>query len=162
MPWFVAGDGAELPADQREDDGKSLTFDTLPIETPLQILGAPELSLRIASDCNCGLIAARLCDVAPDGVSTLICFGILNLAQREGRETPLAVETGRYYDVSLCLNDVGHELATGHRLRVALSSSYWPMAWPVAGPATLTVETGSSALSLPVRHVESDDYSVKQ
>ena len=157
MPSFVAGVGAELPPDQREDDGKSLLFDTAPLDAPLQILGSPKLSLRIASDCSAGLIAARLCDVAPDGASTLICFGILNLAQREGREAPLAVEPGVYYDVTVRLNDVGYVIAPGHRLRVALSTSYWPMAWPVPEPATLTVMTGPSALSLPVRQPKAED-----
>ena len=157
MPWFVAGDGAELPADQREDDGKSQIFDSEPLGAPLQILGTPRLALRIASDRRCGLVAARLCDVAPDGASTLISFGILNLAQREGRETPLPVEPGRYYDVSLRLNDVAYELAARHRLRLALSSAYWPMAWPVPEPAMLTVQTGPSGLRLPVRHAGDED-----
>ncbi len=157
MPWFAAGDGAELPPDQREDDGKSLLFDSSPLESPLQILGTPELALRIASDCSAGLVAARLCDVAPDGASTLICFGILNLAQGAGREVPLPVEPGHFYDVTLRLNDVGYELAPGHRLRLALSSSYWPMAWPVPEPATLTLQTGASVLSLPIREPKEED-----
>ena len=157
MPWFVAGEGAELPADQREDDGKSVCFDTAALETPLQILGTPRVSLSVASDCAVGLVAARLCDVAPSGASTLICFGILNLAQREGRERPLPVEPNEVYEVTVRLNDIGYELAQGHRLRLALSSSYWPMAWPVPAPATLTVQTGSSVLSLPVRRPGSED-----
>ncbi|MCY4608513.1 MAG: CocE/NonD family hydrolase [bacterium] len=157
MPWFVGGDSAELPADQREDDGKSLLFDTEPLAAPLQILGTPRLALRVASDCSCGLVAARLCDVAPDGASTLITFGILNLAQRAGREGPLAVEPGRDYDVSVRLNDTGYELAPGHRLRLALSTNYWPMAWPVPHAATLTVTGDASALALPVRQASSED-----
>ena len=157
MPWFVAGDGAELPADQREDDGKSRIFDSGPLREPLQILGTPRLRLRVASDRRCGLVAARLCDVAPDGASTLLSFGILNLAQREGRETPLPVEPGRYYDVSIRLNDVACELAAGRRLRLALSSAYWPMAWPVPEPALISVRTGASALSLPVRDAGDED-----
>lgn len=157
MPWFVAGDGAELPADQREDDGKSRVFDSGPLPAPLQILGTPRLRLRVASDCRCGLVAARLCDVAPDGASTLVSFGILNLAQREGRETPLPVEPGRFYDVTVRLNDVAWELAAGRRLRLALSSAYWPMAWPVPEPALMSVRTGASALALPVRKGVDED-----
>ena len=159
MPWFVAGEGAELPPDQREDDGKSLVFDSPPLDAPLQILGTPRLSLRIASDRPAGLVAARLCDVAPDGASTLVSFGILNLAQRGGRERPLPVEPDTYYEVGVRLNDVGYALDAGHRLRVALSSSYWPMAWPVPEPATLTLVTAASSLMLPVREPAPEDGS---
>jgi hypothetical protein len=39
----------------------------------------------------------------------------------------------------------------GHRVRVALSTAYWPIVWPAPEPATLTVFTGASSLELPVR-----------
>jgi hypothetical protein len=44
-------------------------------------------------------------------------------------------------------------LPPGHRLRVALSTSYWPLVWPPPEPVRLSVFTGSSRLVLPVRPV---------
>ena len=37
----------------------------------------------------------------------------------------------------------------GHRIRIALSNSYWPMLWPSPRTAALTLTLAGSALSLP-------------
>jgi uncharacterized protein len=42
-------------------------------------------------------------------------------------------------------------LSPGHRLRLALSTSYWPLAWPPPEPVRLTVFPAASALVLPLR-----------
>ncbi len=151
MPWFASGPGAELPPDQREDDAKSACFDGPPLDAPLDILGTCFAELEIATDRPAALVAVRLCDLAPDGASSLVTLGLLNFAQREGRERPLAVEPGRVYRLRVRLNDVGYHFSAGHRLRLAVSSSYWPMAWPVPEPSTLTLHLGDSLLSLPLR-----------
>jgi putative CocE/NonD family hydrolase len=151
MPWFASGPGAEMPPDQREDDGKSACFDGPPLEEPLEILGTPYAVLELAADRPAALVAVRLCDVASDGASSLVTFGLLNLAQREGRESPLPVEPNDVYRLSVRLNDTGYRFREGHRLRLAVSSSYWPMAWPTPYPTTLTLYLGKSFVSLPTR-----------
>ena len=40
-------------------------------------------------------------------------------------------------------------MPAGHRLRVSVSSAYWPWAWPSPEPVTLTIQDGR--LRLPVR-----------
>ncbi|HET6277230.1 MAG TPA: peptidase S15, partial [Candidatus Polarisedimenticolia bacterium] len=40
---------------------------------------------------------------------------------------------------------------------LALSTCYWPIAWPAPEPVTLTLHTGGSRLSLPVRPVDPAD-----
>ena len=49
------------------------------------------------------------------------------------------------------LNAMAQALPPGHRLRLAFSTSYWPLAWPAPEPVMLTVFPGSSTLQLPVR-----------
>jgi hypothetical protein len=49
------------------------------------------------------------------------------------------------------LNAMAQALSRGHRLRLALSTSYWPLAWPPPEPVRLTVFPGSSELVLPLR-----------
>lgn len=142
---------AELPQDQRGDDGRSVCFDSEPLSQPLDLLGTTKVHLRLSSDCSCGLIAARICDVAPDGASTLISYGILNLKQRNGREVLAEVTPGESMDVTVRLNDTGWSMKPGHRLRLALSTQLWPMAWPVAERAVLDVELAGCSLELPVR-----------
>ncbi len=151
MPWFVAPDAAELPLDQRADDAGSLCFDTPPLDQAMDILGTPRVRLRLACDRPTGLVAARLCDVAPDGSSTLVTYGVLNLALRDGRERLAPIEPGRPFVVTVRLNDTGYAVPAGHRLRLAISNAFWPMAWPTPDAASLTIHPGTSVLDLPVR-----------
>ena len=97
------------------------------------------------------MIAARLEDVAPDGSSTLVTYGLLNLTHRDGHEHPQPLVPGRKYRVEIALNDIAQAFPAGHRIRLALATSHWPIAWPSPEMATLLVSTGNSTLSLPVR-----------
>jgi hypothetical protein len=49
------------------------------------------------------------------------------------------------------MDHVSYRFPKGHRIRVALSTAYWPMIWPSPEPVTLTFVTGKSELTLPVR-----------
>ena len=102
----------ELPRDQTSDDEFSLCFDSEILSDYLDLLGTALIHLRLSSNYNCGLIAARLCDLAPDGSSTLITFGVLNLKQRKGREILAEVIPDKEMDLTLRLNDTGCLLYT--------------------------------------------------
>src|SRR5262249_18916791 len=82
--WCPYRNPGELPIDHRAGCGRSLVFATAPLEAPLEIRGTPEVTLKLAIDQPAGVVTARLCEVAPDGASTLISYGILNLARRRG------------------------------------------------------------------------------
>ncbi len=155
--WCAFGADGEMPRDQRPDDGGSLQFDSDPLTTRLEILGAPVLELDIKCDRPVAMLAARLCDVAPNGTSLRVSYGLLNLCHRESHEQPSALEPGEWVRVRLQLNDLAHAFPTGHRLRIALSTSYWPIAWPSPAPVLLTVRTGASTLDLPVRPPRPED-----
>src|SRR5207249_11020840 len=155
--WCSDGGEGDAPGDQREDDAGSLTFDSEPLAERLEILGAPVVSLELAVDRPMALVAARLSEVFPDGSSARVTYGCLNLAHRSGHEHPASLEPGRRYAVRLRLRDVAHSFAPGDRLRLALSTSYWPIVWPSPEAVTLGVFTGSSQLELPVRPPSADD-----
>jgi hypothetical protein len=87
--------------------------------------------------------------VHPSGESLRVSYGVLNLTHRDGHETPAPLVPGRRYQVRVQLNDAGAVLPAGHKVRLALSTSYWPMVWPAPEKATLTVLGGT--LDLPVR-----------
>ncbi len=147
--YFPYGFGpGELPDDQREDDALSACFEMAPLDTPLTVFGAPRLRLSLASDQMFGQIAVRLCDVAPDGASTLITYGLLNLRYRDGFDVDRPLEPGRMYDVAIDLDQAAYVVPADHRLRLAVSPSYWPFIWPERGAVTLTLSNG--ALDLPV------------
>jgi putative CocE/NonD family hydrolase len=144
--------GPELPLDQRGDDAGSLCFDSEPFAEPLELLGAPAVELELSSDRPWALVAVRLNDLFPDGTSARISYGVLNLCHRDGHEDPRPLVPGQGYRVRVELDHAGYILAAGHRLRLAVSTTYWPLLWPSPEPVTLTVMTGRSRLELPVRH----------
>jgi len=59
------------------------------------------------------------------------------------------------------LDDIAHAFAAGHRIAVAVSTTYWPIAWPSPELATLTLETGTSVLTLPVRPPRAEDSGLR-
>lgn len=158
--WCAFGVEGELPGDQRPDDGRSLVFDSEPLDEPFEIFGAPVVTLEVSVDRPVAMLAVRLNDVAPDGKSLRVTYGLLNLTHRDGHESPAPLEPGRRYRVEVRLNDIAHAFPAGHSLRVALSTGYWPIAWPGPEPVTLTVHGGAGALELPVRPPDEADAAL--
>lgn len=147
--YFPFGNATDLPPDQRAEDGRSVCVDFPPASDPVSILGNPRLRLRIRADQAEANVIARLCDVAPDGSSTLVTRGVLNLNKREGREKAVRLPVGEYVDVQFDMVGIGYVVAPGHSIRLALSSTYWPWIWPPAIEPALEVVLGSSSLELP-------------
>jgi putative CocE/NonD family hydrolase len=158
--WMGTGVPGEAPADQRFDDGLSLVFDSLPLTERLEILGAPVIEIDIAADTPVAQLCARLCDVMPDGASRRVSYGVVNLTHRDSHAAPAPLEPGTFYRVRLQLNDCGQAFPPGHRLRLALSSAYWPLIWPAPAAATLRLRLGASVLRLPHRPARSEDASI--
>ena len=154
------GDDAEWPGDQREDDGGSLVFYSEPLAEAVEILGAPQLHLRFASDKPQALVAVRLNDVAPDGRSTRVTVGLLNLTHRDSHEDATPLVPGQTYSATVDLDDIAHAFPKGHRVAVSVSTTYWPIAWPSPDLATLTVQLGDSWLELPVRPARAEDAAL--
>ncbi|HEX2045179.1 MAG TPA: CocE/NonD family hydrolase [Gaiellaceae bacterium] len=155
--WTAEGQSADLPPDQRPDDAVSLVFDLDPLAEPLEILGFPVASLALSVDRPAALVAVRLCDVFPDGTSALVTRGLLNLSHRDGHAEPSPLEPGRRYQVVVPLDFAAHSFPRGHRIRLAVSPTYWPWAWPSPEPVTLTVHPEASRLELPERPPRADD-----
>jgi uncharacterized protein len=148
--WCPYGNRGELPIDQRADDGRSLSFDSAPLEAVLEILGTPQLTLRLSVDRPVAILTARLCEVAPDGASTLITYGVFNLTRRQGFDRSEPMKPGEPVNVSFPLNDLGQRLARGARLRLALSTNYWPILWPAPEAATITLYPADCRIDLPI------------
>jgi predicted acyl esterase len=150
-PYGTGGGGSDFAVDQGGDDALSLCFDGVPLATRLEILGAPVVELELSVDRRIAAVAVRLNDVHPDGRSTRVTYGVLNLAHREGSERPLTVVPGERYRVRLQLNDMAYSFAAGHRLRISVSTCYWPVIWPAPEPVELALHPGISSVELPLR-----------
>jgi uncharacterized protein len=164
--WCPSGAGAaddldtELPSDQRIDDARSLAFDSEPLDHPFEILGACALTLDVAVDRPVAFLAVRLNEVSAGGESRRVTYGILNLCHRDSDAEPAPLVPGQRYTVRVPLDNAAHRFHAGNRLRVSISTTYWPLILPAPEPVRLTVFTGSSRLTLPVRPARTADATL--
>jgi len=90
-------------------------------------------------------------DVHPNGTSHRVSLGVLNVAHRYGNEAPQAMKPGRVEEVSIQLDESGYCFLPGHRVRLAISTTYWPYLLPPPYTVTARIETGAgSILRLPI------------
>jgi predicted acyl esterase len=146
--------GPEFPGDQRQDDAGSLTFDADALKTGFDLVGAPALTLQFSVDQPVAHVAVRLNSIWPDGSVSRLSYAVANLTHLHGsasHEHPQALVPGQRYTVQIQLDDVACHVPKGHRLRVSLSTSYWPLIWPAPKPVQLTVHTGKSFIDIPTR-----------
>ena len=159
--WCSYSAPPDLPDDQREEDGGSLVFDTAPLTEQVEILGAPVVELELSASQPVAMIAVRLGDVRPDGAVTRVSYGVLNLTHRESHEDPTRLEPSKRYRIRVELNDIAQSFPPGHRIRLALSTSYWPLAWPAPKSFELQIYSGESRLILPQREAQPEDERIR-
>ena len=159
--WCSYGGAPDLAHDQRREDGGALVFDSDPLDEPMEILGAARVILRFSSDRPVAMVAARLSDVRPNGEATRVTYGLLNLTRIESERHPVLLVPGETYEATVNLNEAAHSFPAGHRLRLSLSTSYWPLAWAPPEPVMLTVHGTGSALVLPVRAARPEDANLR-
>ena len=144
--WCPFGGRHDFPTDQRADDARALCLDTTPFAEGVAFHGQPRLQLTLRVDQPQAQLVARLCDVAPDGSSLLLTRGVLDLRHRHGSAALASIPVGEVFDVTLPLDAIAHRLAPGHRLRLALATSYWPLVWPSPAPVQMEVMAGTLVL----------------
>lgn len=159
--WAAFNMPTELPVDQRIDDARSLTFDSAPLEQAFETLGVPVAWLDLSVDRPVAFLAVRLNEVSPTGASRRVTYGILNLCHRTGHESPQPLEPGRRYRIRLQLRDLAYRFEKGNRLRIAISTTYWPVIWPSPEAVTLTLYRGASAVELPIRPARPQDTELR-
>ncbi|MEM8989285.1 MAG: CocE/NonD family hydrolase [Pseudomonadota bacterium] len=158
--WCAYGLVADGSLDQRAEAGGSLVFETAPLAEPVEILGFPVLDLALVSDKPVANVAAVLSAVASDGAATRVSFGVLNLTHRESHAEPTPLPVGEPIQATVQLNACGHRFGAGEKIRLALSTAYWPVIWPAPESPTLTTSAGESVLRLPVRAPVASDAAL--
>jgi predicted acyl esterase len=143
----------ELLSDPRPVDAFSLVYDSKPLESEQGILGRPHALLRASASAPLANWFARLSDVAPDGTVTQITGAGLNGAQRESMTNPRDLEPGKFYPLDIEMHLTSWVFPKGHRIRVAISNSLWPMVLPTPYAMTTSLDLGGndgSRIVLPV------------
>jgi hypothetical protein len=134
-----------LLTDQRPVDAYSLTYDSGALGEDFAILGLPRVHLNVAADAPLADWFVRLSDVAPDGRVTMVTGAGINGAQRDSMAAPQDLTPGKLYALSFDLHLASWVFPKGHRIRVAISNSLWPMNWPTPYPITTSLELGGSS-----------------
>ncbi|MGH2405921.1 MAG: CocE/NonD family hydrolase [bacterium] len=139
--------------DQRAQEEFSLVYSSAPLEAALEILGFPRAVVHLEADTDVAFCAVRLCDVAPNGTSTLVTKGLLNATRRNGMDRADPLVPGETYRLEIDLDAVSWIFPAGHRLRVAISGADFPEVWPSPQATRLRVRSGPAApsrMTLPV------------
>ena len=153
LSWGAGSAPNGLARDLRPLESLGVTYTTSPVDEAVEILGFPVAVLHVAASAPIATVVAWLSDVAPDGRSAQVSAGVLNLTHRDSNVSPTPLEPGRAYEVRIPLRAAGYRFLPGHRIRLSITSSYWPVLWPSPLACDIAVLRGSqtpSRLILPV------------
>jgi hypothetical protein len=142
-----------LARDLRPDEALGLTYTSQPLDAPLDVIGFPEAVLHLSCNAPVAHAVVRLSDVAPDGTSSQVSAGILNLTHRDGHADAKPLAPGEVYEVRVPMRATGYRFLPGHRVRLSVASAYWPAIFPSPHRADNALHRGEahpSRLVLPV------------
>jgi hypothetical protein len=145
--------GIDFPLDQRRDDSLSLSFDSTPLKSDLEIIGEPTCRLYISATLAGPTLVAKICDVAPDGSSSLVSTGWLRASHRNGHGHPAPIEPGDVREMDITIRPTAYHFKAGHRIRLSIACSDFPRIWPPTESGVVSLHGGKSypaSLSLPV------------
>jgi uncharacterized protein len=128
--------------DQQPMDDESLVYDSAALEAPLELLGRPRAKLHVSATAPRANWVVRISDVAPDGQVTQVAGAAMNGTHRHSAREPEAIVPGEAFPIELALHFTSWVFPKGHRIRVAISNSQWPMLWPTPYPAETTLAIG--------------------
>lgn len=142
LSWGAGGAPNGLARDIRPDESGVPTYTSLPLEAPLEVLGIAAAELEVSTSMSVATLVVRLTDVAPDGTSCQVTMGILNLTHRDSHTSPEPMRPGERTQVTVPMRAAGYRFAPGHRIRLSIASSCWPVIWPSPEVGSLTIHHG--------------------
>ncbi len=119
-----------LPLSSRQD---VLTFETPALKNDQEVAGPIHVLLWVSSEAKDTDFTAKLIDVVPpsadfpSGYAMNLEDGILRMRFRNGRDHQDLLEPGEVYPVTIDLWATANVFRKGHRIRLDLSSSNFPM-----------------------------------
>ena len=138
--------------DMRPDDAGSLVFDSLPLKKGFEIVGFPQVRLLVSADAPLAHWIARLEDVFPDGTVSLVAGALLNGSQWRSVLEPESLVPGKIYDLAFEMHFTTWTFQPGHRIRLSVTNSLFPMIWPTPYNMTIKLFIGveNTRIELPV------------
>jgi len=119
-----AGPRNQFEIEKRND---ILIYTTDFLEENLEVSGPVQMILYAASDCLDTDFTCKLVDVYPDGKAYNIQDAIFRSRYRDGFTKKVWMKEGEVYKIQLNLNAASNYFASGHIIRLQVSSSNFPM-----------------------------------
>ena len=131
---FLGADHPELirvgSVDQRPNEQRDdvLVFTSAPLEEDVEVTGPVDVVLYAASSARDTDFTAKLIDVHPDGTAYNLTEGIIRARFRKSVwGEPILLTPGEVYRYTLRLHPTSNVFRRGHRIRVHLTSSNFPL-----------------------------------
>jgi putative CocE/NonD family hydrolase len=143
----------DVAHDQRGTDAFSLVYDSEPLSEDTEILGLPRAVLQVAASATRANWFVRLSDIAPNGTVTLVAGAGFNGTHRNSARDPEDIVPGEVFPLDIEMHFASWVFPKGHRIRLSVNNSQWPMLWPTPQAMTTTLHLGGedgSHLVLPV------------
>ncbi|MGI6414774.1 MAG: CocE/NonD family hydrolase [Thermoguttaceae bacterium] len=157
-PTLAARQGSTVhgPLDTRPVSAgpEVLVYTTPPLEEDVEVVGPIAAKLFAATSARDTDWMVRLVDVHPDGYAALLCDGVLRARSRDPERGGAfnsaklsRIEPGEVYEYLIEFwRATGNAFLKGHRIRVEISSSYYPY-------YLRNLNTGADNVGLETSHV---------
>ncbi len=109
-----------------------IVFQTEPLESALEVTGAPKVRLWVSSSAVDTDFTAKLLDIYPpsedwpEGFHLPLADSIIRARFRAGFDAERFMQPGEVYKVEIELPPISNQFAAGHRIRVDIASSNFP------------------------------------
>lgn len=123
LPVLLSATVGRSADDQRPFEAKVLTWTTAPLPVATEVTGYPHVSVWAASNTADGDMVWSLTDVAPDGASTQVVQGYLNVPHMASWADPKPLTPNQPQKVDLDLLPTSYVFQPGHRLRIDLAGA---------------------------------------
>ena len=123
LPVLLSATAGRPGGDQRDAEAKALTWTTPPLAVATEVTGYPHVSLWASSSTADGDMVFSLNDVAPDGASTQVVQGYLNVPRQASLSEPDPLVPGQARRIEADLLPTAYVFQPGHRLRLALAGA---------------------------------------
>lgn len=145
--------------DQAAADQQSLLYRSNPLDSALELTGFPLVRLSTSCDASEAHWVVRLCDEAPDGQVTLVTGAAYNGNHWISAEDPRPLPTNEPVDLKIEMHFTTWTFKKGHRIRLAVCNSQWPMLWPTASSMTMSIHLSPEGLNQIILPIMPGDSS---
>ena len=144
-----------LPLDQSIDDAHSLIIETRELDEQQVLVGKAVVKLSLKAEKLPAQLIIRLSDVSPDGYISRVSWRVQNLALGDDGQLLDPVRSNETVTREFALPNTAYVFEVGHKIRIALSASYWPQILPTTSDPDISVDCHRASLQLSLAPADS-------